>query len=156
MNCSRGKFISYDSNFTCTRIFSVFTFFRKLLVALTLIYIMATILIRLFFIFNSRICVWESSDCVNWLIVHNKFLSLQVLFHSVWIAQEVQRGCEEVKDDSRSGRPFTSRIEVNVKLVRQMVYCNPWLAVWMIVSQLDRKNDTVWTIITEDLSMYEK
>jgi len=67
----------------------------------------------------------------------------------------MREGCEEVEDDSRSGRPSTSRTEVNVKWVRQMVRGDCWLTVQKIASQLDLTKDSVWNIITEDLGMHK-
>ena len=63
------------------------------------------------------------------------------------------KGHEEVEDDSRSGRPSTSRTEVNVERVRQVVHGDHWLTVRMIASQLDLTKDSVWKIITEDLGI---
>ena len=60
---------------------------------------------------------------------------------------------EEVEDDCRNGRSSKSRIEVNVKQVKQIDRGNRRLTVQMIASQLDMKKDSVWKIITEDLGM---
>ena len=69
------------------------------------------------------------------------------------MSQEVQR--ELVKYDSRSGRPSTSRTKVNVKRVRQVECDDRRLTVRMIASQLDKKKNKVYTIITEDLIMWK-
>ena len=42
---------------------------------------------------------------------------------------------EEVKDDFRSGRPSTSRTDINFKQVRQVVSDNQWLTEWLQVSR---------------------
>ena len=52
-----------------------------------------------------------------------------------------------------SGRPSTSRTEVNVERVKQIVRGDHRLNVRMIASQLDMKKDNVWKITTEDLGM---
>ena len=59
---------------------------------------------------------------------------------------------KEVKDDSRSGRPSTSRTEVNVERVRQVMRGDVRLTVRMTTNQNMKKN-IVWKIITEDLGM---
>lgn len=64
-----------------------------------------------------------------------------------------KEGREEVEDDSRSGRPSTSRTEVNIERVRQVMRGDRQLTVRMIASKLDMKKDSVWKIITEDLGM---
>ena len=64
-----------------------------------------------------------------------------------------KEGREDVEDDSMSGRPSSSRIEVNVERVKQIVRGDHRLNVRMIASQLDMKKDNVWKITTEDLGM---
>ena len=66
-----------------------------------------------------------------------------------------KEGHKEVKDDSRSRRLLTNRTEVNIEWITHVVCGDHWLTVWMIVSQLDMKKDSVW-IITGDLSMSGK
>ena len=63
--------------------------------------------------------------------------------------------CEEVEDDSRSGRPSTSGTEVNVEWVKQVVPGDRRLPVRMIASWLDLKKDSVWKTIAEDLGMWK-
>ena len=75
---------------------------------------------------------------------------------SIWVLQKVKEGCDEVKDDSRNGRPSTSRTKVNVLWVWQVVCGDFRLIFPMITSQLNMKKDSVWKIITEDLDMSEK
>ena len=53
-----------------------------------------------------------------------------------------QEDSEDVKDDSRNGRPSTSRTEVNVDRVRQVMCSKCRLTVWRIASQLDVKKDS--------------
>ena len=60
---------------------------------------------------------------------------------------------EEVKDNSKNWRPLTSRTEVNVKQLRQVVCGDHRLTIRLIASQLDRKRDSVCKIITEDLGI---
>ena len=62
-----------------------------------------------------------------------------------------KEGKEEVKDDHRSGRPFTSRTGENVERVRQKVRSNRRLTVRMIVDELGMNSERIWRIITEDL-----
>ena len=62
-------------------------------------------------------------------------------------------GREDVEDDSRSGRPSTSRTDDNVERVKQVVRADRRMTVRMIASELGINRDTVWKIITEDLGM---
>ena len=63
-----------------------------------------------------------------------------------------KEGCD-VEDDSRSGRPSTSRNVDNIERVKQMVRDDCRLIVRMIVDELEINRDSVWKIITEDLGM---
>ena len=60
---------------------------------------------------------------------------------------------DEVEDDHRSGRPFTSRTDENVERVRQKVRSDRSLTVRMMADELGMNSDWVWRIITEDLCM---
>ena len=51
------------------------------------------------------------------------------------------------------GRPSTSRTEVNVERLRQLVCSDGRLTVRMIASQFDLKKDSIWKIIPEELDM---
>lgn len=54
--------------------------------------------------------------------------------------------CKRFKDgndDSMSGRPSTSRTELIVNMVKQIVHGNRWLTVPMITSQLDLKKESL-------------
>ena len=63
---------------------------------------------------------------------------------------------KRVKDVSKSGWPSTSRTDVNMERVRQVVLNDRCLTVRMIASPLDmEKSGSVWKIITEDLGMSE-
>ena len=62
-------------------------------------------------------------------------------------------GREEVEDNHRSGRPFTSRTDKNVECVRQKVRNDRRLTVRMIADELGMNSERVWRIITEDLRM---
>lgn len=62
-------------------------------------------------------------------------------------------GREDVEDDSRSGRPLTSRTGANVERVKKLIHADSRLTVRMVASQLDMKKDSVWKIITENLGM---
>ena len=64
-----------------------------------------------------------------------------------------KEGREDVEDDSRSGRPSTSRTADNVERVKQMVRGDRRLTVRMIADELEINCDRVWKIITEDLGM---
>lgn len=64
-----------------------------------------------------------------------------------------KEGREDVEDNSRSGRPTTSRTELNVERVRQVVCNDRRVTIRTIASQLDMKKDSVWKIVTEDLGM---
>ena len=52
-----------------------------------------------------------------------------------------KEGCEEVKDDSRSGRLSTNRTEVKVKRLSQMMNGDRQLTIRTIASQLDMKKN---------------
>ena len=69
------------------------------------------------------------------------------------MAQEVQRGKEEVEDDHRSGRPSTSRTDENVERVRQNARSDRRLTVRMIAHELGMNSERVWRIITDYLGM---
>ena len=64
-----------------------------------------------------------------------------------------KEGCEDVEDDSRSGRPSMSGTADNVERVKQMMRGDHWLTVRMIADELEINCDSVWKIITEDLGM---
>ena len=66
-----------------------------------------------------------------------------------------KEGREEVEDDHRSGRLYASRIDENVKLVRQRVRSDRRLTVRAIADELGMNSERVWRIITEDLGMRE-
>ena len=90
------------------------------------------------------------------------------MFHQVYEDNPMSRTCifkwhkrfkeklKEVIDDSRSGRPLTSRTLVNIERVTQLVCGDLWLVIRMIASRLHMKRDDVWKIITEDLGTSEK
>ena len=60
---------------------------------------------------------------------------------------------EEVEDDRKSGRSFTSRTDENIERVRQKVRSDRRLAVRMIADELGMNSERVWRIIAEDLGM---
>ena len=64
-----------------------------------------------------------------------------------------KEGREEVEDDHRSRRPFTSRTDENVKHVRQKVRSDRRLTVRMIADELGMSSEWVKRISTEDLGM---
>ena len=64
-----------------------------------------------------------------------------------------KEGHKDVEDDSRSGKPSTSRTANNVECVKQMVRGDCRLTVRMIADELEINRDSVWKIITEDLGM---
>ena len=64
-----------------------------------------------------------------------------------------KEGREKVEDDHRSGQPFTSRTEKNVKRVRQKVRSDRLLTVRMIANELGMNGERVWRIITENMGM---
>ena len=64
-----------------------------------------------------------------------------------------KEGHKDVEDDSRSGRPSTSRTADNAECMKQMVRGDCWLTVRMIADELEINRDSVWKIITEDLGM---
>lgn len=62
-------------------------------------------------------------------------------------------GREETDDNSRPGRPVTSRTEENIEHVRCALLKDRRITVRMIAEELSISKDTVWAIITEDLQM---
>ena len=60
---------------------------------------------------------------------HMKYFCKPIEIHIFEWHKRFKEGCEELKDNSRSGRPSTSRTEVNVKRIRQVVCDNHWLTV---------------------------
>ena len=54
-----------------------------------------------------------------------------------------KEGREEVEDDHRSGRPFTSRTDENVERVRQKVRSDCSLTVRIIVDELGMNSERV-------------
>ena len=60
-----------------------------------------------------------------------------------------------MKDDSRSGRLSTSKTEVNVEQVRQVMCGDCQLTVQMITGQLNMKEDSVWKMIIKDLDIWK-
>ena len=66
------------------------------------------------------------------------------------------KGHKVEKDEFRSGRPLTSRTEINDKWVRQVVCCVVIVSWLFIESQLDMKKNNVWKINTKDLDMSKK
>ena len=67
--------------------------------------------------------------------------------------KQFKEGHKDVEDDSRSGRPSTSRTVHNVECVKQMVCGDRQLTVRMITDELEINRDSVWKIIAEDLGM---
>ena len=65
--------------------------------------------------------------------------------------KRLKEGREKVEDDSMSGRPLTSRTEVNVERVRQVMSVDRRLTVRIAASQLNIKKDTIWKIIIKIL-----
>lgn len=62
-------------------------------------------------------------------------------------------GRTNVEDEDRSGRPSTSRTDVNLARVRELVRSDRRLSVKMIAEELNINRETVRLIITEDLGM---
>ena len=64
-----------------------------------------------------------------------------------------REGEEDVEDKPRSGRPSSSKTDENVEAVRQAVRGDRRLTVRMIAEEVGIDRQTVWEIITEELSM---
>ena len=62
-----------------------------------------------------------------------------------------KKGREEVEDDSKSGRPSTSRNDDNIELVRQKVRSDCQLTVRKKANQLGISCKKVWIMITKEL-----
>ena len=60
-------------------------------------------------------------------------------------------GREDVKDDARSGRPSTARIDKNVESVRRLLTEDRRTTLQMIADLLNIGKETVRRIVTEDL-----
>ena len=69
-----------------------------------------------------------------------------------WV-KRFSEGRESVTDEERSGQPATSRTEVNVAKVRQILLENCRLTVRSIAEQVNVDRETVRKILTEDLDM---
>ena len=67
--------------------------------------------------------------------------------------QRFRKGEENVEDKPRSGRPSSSKTDVNVEAVRQAVRGDRRLTVRMIAEQVGIDWQTVWKIITEEIRM---
>ena len=79
----------------------------------------------------------------------------QTLSHStvsLW-HKRFKEGYKDVEDDSRCGRPSTSRNETNVELVKKNVRGDRRLTVQLISDELGLNRNSIWQIITEDLGM---
>ena len=61
-------------------------------------------------------------------------------------------GEEDVENKPRPGRPSSSKTDENVEAVRQTVRGDRRLTVRMIAEQVGIDRQTVWQIITEELS----
>ena len=62
-------------------------------------------------------------------------------------------GRKQVEDESRTGRPSTSKTDHNVERVRSLVRSDRWLTLRMISSELNLNRFTVPQILTQDLGM---
>ncbi|XP_027233874.2 uncharacterized protein [Penaeus vannamei] len=67
-----------------------------------------------------------------------------------WCAR-FKEGREDMEDNLRSGRPSTTRTEVNVERVRHMLRSDRRLTVRLMANELGINRDSVWKILTEDL-----
>ena len=95
-------------------------------------------------------------NCHNHLKCFSKSIEIITFRKHVFDRQKkFKKEREKLKDDSRSGRPSTSRTEVNVKWLTQVVYCDHRLISRMITSQLNVKKDSVWDIVTEDSGIWK-
>ena len=61
-------------------------------------------------------------------------------------------GRESIKDETRSGRPSTSKTDNNVEIVRALVRSDRRLTVRMIASELNLNQATVHRILTLGIS----
>ena len=64
-------------------------------------------------------------------------------------------GCEEVKNDPKSGRPSTTKTDENIKRVKQLVRSDRRLTVRMIADELSLNRESVRTILLHDLGMWK-
>ena len=62
-------------------------------------------------------------------------------------------GREEVENDPRSGRPFTTKTDKNIVRVKQMVRSDRRLTIRMIADNLDLNRELVRNILLHDLGM---
>jgi len=69
-----------------------------------------------------------------------------------WV-QHFQEGCEDPKDDARSGRPCTSIGNENINRVCSLMLSDRRLTVRMIAEELCLGKSSVYTILMEHLDM---
>ena len=69
-----------------------------------------------------------------------------------WL-KRFSEGRESVTEEEKSGRPATSRTEVNIAEICQIVRENRRLTVRSIAEQVNIDRETVRKILTEDLDM---
>src|SRR5215475_10286655 len=69
-----------------------------------------------------------------------------------WV-QRFREGREDPKDDSRSGRPSTSRGNENIDRVHSLVLSDRRMTIRMIAEELGLGKPSVHTILTEHLEM---
>ena len=62
-----------------------------------------------------------------------------------------KKGYEEVEDDPKTRRPFTTRTDKNITRVKQLVQSDRWLTVRMISDELSLNRESVLTILPHDL-----
>jgi transposase len=69
-----------------------------------------------------------------------------------WVTR-FSEGRESVTDEESSGRPATSRTEVNITKVRQILPENRRMYIRSIAEEANIHRETVMKILTEDLGM---
>ena len=89
---------------------------------------------------------------VNFKEIHGEdvILRMQILeWH-----KRFEKGCEEVEDDPKTGRPSTKKADKNITRVKQLVQSDRRLTVQMISDELSLNGESVhWTILLHDLGM---
>ena len=69
------------------------------------------------------------------------------------MTQRFVKGREEVEDDTKTGRSFTTKTDENITRVNQLVRSDRRLTVRMISEDLSLNRESVRTILVNDLGM---
>jgi len=100
-----------------------------------------------------QFCVKAGKSAVETIELINKDYGSAAMSRAIvyrWYAR-FRDGREEVKDDARSGRPSTARIDENMESVRRLLTEDRLTTLQMIADRLNIGKEAVRWIVTEDL-----